>query len=195
VSVSEPALARFLAGVGRGAKVLGVDLPLLVENRYEDPAEVGRDRLVNAAAGHVLAGGAAVVVDLGSAVTADAVDADGAFLGGAIAPGLPAFRAGLRAAAPALPPIPEGEPPNGIPRSTADALRAGAVRGLAGLADRLVADARAGLVTGEEPAPALLTGGDAALVSRHMSTRTRLCPDLTLRGVAILRRRAKEGRP
>lgn len=195
VSVSAPALARFLAGAGRGGLVLGEDLPIRIANRYERPEEVGRDRLADAAAAGAIANGAAVAVDLGSAVTVDAVGADGAFLGGPIAPGLPAFRAGLKAAAPALPEVPAGEPPAGIPRSTADALRTGAVLGLAGLVDRLVGETQTTMRSeGHAPdvPPVFLTGGDALLVAPWLSLRATVVPHLTLRGAARLYRRARE---
>jgi len=188
VSVDDAALSAFLGGAGAGALVLGGDLPILVPNRYRDPAEVGHDRLVNAAAAHAAAGGAVVTVDLGSAVTVDAVAADGAFLGGAIAPGRPAMTAGLEAAAPALPRFDGGAPPDGIPRSTRDAIREGVILGLAGLVDRLVSVA-AGRLAGEPRV--ILTGGDAALLEGRLATRADTVPDLTLLGVRLLYDRAR----
>ena len=189
VSVSEGRLVAFLAGAGRGARVLGVDLPLLIENRYEIPGDVGRDRLVNAAAGHARSGGAALVVDLGSAVTVDAVSADGAFLGGAIAPGLHALRRGLAAAAPALPDWDLGEPAGAVPGSTAEAIRAGIVLGFAGLVDRLIVEGRRWL---DRPdAPVLLTGGDAPSVATRLCAETEVVPHLTLEGVRLLYDRAR----
>ena len=125
ISVNEDALAALLAGAGKGAIVLGRDLPIRMVNRYRDPSETGPDRLAAAAAAHAVAGGAAVVVDVGSAVTVDAVDDDGVFLGGTIGPGRSALVAGLRGAAPALPcagELPEGEEPVGLLPVLADDL-------------------------------------------------------------------------
>jgi type III pantothenate kinase len=184
VSVNEGGLRALRAWAGRPVAVLGEDLPLRVRNRYRDPAEVGRDRLVNAAAAHDLVGGAAVVADLGSAVTVDAVSGEGTFLGGAIAPGLPALRAGLRASAPALPEADGEEPPRGLPRSTAEALRAGVLLGLAGAVERLAA-AMADAMEGRDP-PLVLTGGDAERIAALLAGPVVVEPHLTLRGVRLL---------
>lgn len=200
VSVSEPALAALRADLGRAGLagrlvVLGVDVPLLVPNRYRDPAEVGRDRLVAAAAARELAGGAAVVVDAGSAVTVDAVAADGAFLGGSIAPGRRAMTLGLAAAAPALPPVPADDAPAGLPRSTCEALAAGTTLGLAGLVDRLVRLAADELGRAGEPGPAVIvTGGDGDRLAPLLEREVVVEPWLTLRGVRLLHGRAGEGR-
>jgi len=187
VSVNDRLLDAFLAGPGRGTAVLGRDLPLLVTNLYRDPKETGHDRLAAAAAAHVDAGGAAVIVDLGSAVTVDAVDDDGVFLGGAIAPGRPALVSGLAVAAPRLPPPGEGEPAPGLPTSTADAVRIGIDHGLAGIVTRLVGDARDELGDGT---PVLLTGGDARSVAPRLPFSVRIRPHLVLDGVRILYDRA-----
>ena len=183
VSVSAPGLAEFLSGAGRGALVLGEDLAISVPNRYVDPSEVGADRLVNAAGAHSIAGGAAIVVDLGSAVTVDAVSEDGAFLGGAIGPGLPSLKAGLRAAAPALPEWQGEEPAPNLPRSTCEAVCWGMVDGLTGLVERLIALVRRSV---GEDAPIFLTGGDAKLVAGRLDCRAVVVPHLTLDGVRIL---------
>lgn len=191
VSVNAGGLAALRAWAARPVLVIGEDVPLPVPNRYRRPSEVGRDRLVNAAAAHALAGGAAVVADLGSAVTVDAVGADGAFLGGAIAPGLPALRAGLRAAAPALPPWDGAGPAGGLPGSTAEALGWGILLGLAGAVERLAREARRHAGAG---APLVLCGGDAARVAPFVGEPVRLAPHLTLVGVRLLGA-GREGAP
>jgi len=189
VSVNEAALAAFLAGPGTGTLVLGRDLPIRMENRYRDPAETGHDRLAAAAAAHHLAGGAVVIVDLGSAVTVDAVDDEGVFLGGAIGPGRPALVAGLRAAAPALPPA--GELPSGLPRATGEAVRAGIEFGLAGIVTRLVEEAARALPRGMET-PVYVTGGDAGETVGRLPFPVRIDPHLVLRGVRVLYGSAQE---
>ncbi len=188
VSVSEPGLAAFLSGPGQGAVVLGRDVEILVENRYLDPAEVGADRLANCAAAHEACGGPAVAVDLGTAVTVDAVSADGAFLGGAIGPGLPSLTTGLCRAAPGLPEWHQEEPEGGLPRSTRQAVSWGIVHGFAGLVDRLVEDVRRSV---PEAAPILLTGGDGVFMAGRLACRPRIVAHLTLDGVRILYDRAR----
>src|SRR5690606_11778764 len=93
------ALEAVLADAGVRLEVAGRDLPCPLPLAYADPNELGTDRWLAALAAFA-AHGAAVVVQCGTAITADAVDASGRFLGGAIAPGLRAMAAGLAAAAP-----------------------------------------------------------------------------------------------
>jgi type III pantothenate kinase len=191
VSVTEPGLDALREAAGAAVLVLGRDLPILVPNAYRDPSEVGRDRLAAAAAAHERADGPAVVVDAGSAVTVDAVAGDGTFLGGAIAPGLRAMVEGLARVAPALPAPGDEGPPAGLPRSTAEALAAGIGWGLAGLVDRLVAEAAAALEAAGEGSPAvLLTGGDADRIAPRLARAAVVAPHLTLHGVRILHERA-----
>ena len=191
VSVNRPLLDEFLQGTGRGALVLGRDLESPVVNRYRRPEEVGADRLVNAAAGHARVRGAAVVVDLGSAVTVDVVSKDGEFLGGAIGPGLPSLAAGLAEAAPALPSWDGRSPGAGVPRSTREAIRRGLVAGLVGITERLVREME--VAAGHEAGslPLVLTGGDAGLVGPRLDREALTVPHLTLDGVRLLYERAR----
>ncbi len=194
VSVSAPGLAALERAAGRRVLVLGRDLPLLVANRYRRPEEAGHDRLVNAAAAHAEAGGAAVAVDAGSAVTVDAVGRDGAFLGGAIAPGLGAHARGLAGAAPALPTWDGRSPAGGVPATTAEAIRAGVVTGFVGAVERLVREVSAALIAAESlsaPPAVLVTGGDGPLLCATTVLPVRGVPDLTLVGVRILYERGK----
>jgi pantothenate kinase type III len=164
VSVSDRHLAALEAAAGRRLPLLGRDFPAAVENRTERPGETGHDRLCAAAAAHARARGPAVAAGLGTAITVDAVGASGAFLGGAIAPGLRAAAAGLAAAAPRLPAPDLGPGPVPFPGATsAGALRAGHLLGFAGLVDRLAEEAARAAAAGGDPAavPVLLHGGDA----------------------------------
>jgi type III pantothenate kinase len=187
VSVSSSGLGTLERRLGRSLAVLGRDVPILVRNAYETPEEAGADRLANAAAAHARTGGAAVAVDAGSAVTVDAVGSDGTFLGGAIAPGLPALRAGLARATPALPAWDGLAPAPGLPRRTIDAIRAGVLLGLCGAVERLVDLALA--ATGDG-AGVLLTGGDATLLASCLGRPSIVVPHLTLEGARLLFERA-----
>jgi type III pantothenate kinase len=149
---------------------------------------VGADRLVNAYAAARLHETPAIVIDLGTATTVDAVDADGTFVGGAIAPGLELGLRALASGTALLPRVPLAAPPAAIGRDTAGAIQSGVVLGHVGLVHELVAriaielgqgDGRRPIVvvTGglsREPWVALLEGVDA------------VDPDLTLRGLALL---------
>jgi type III pantothenate kinase len=164
-----------------------VPLPI----RVERPDEVGADRLVNALAAARLYGTPAVVVDLGTATTFDAIAADGAFLGGAIAAGLEIGLEALAARTAKLPRIELRQPDRAIARDTVGALQAGTILGYQALVSGLLARVRRELAdtAGVEPEAiaTILTGGLArtAWVS-GIEGIGRIDPDLTLKGLAIL---------
>jgi type III pantothenate kinase len=159
--------------------------------RTERPDEVGADRLVNALAATRLYGTPAVVVDLGTATTFDCVGADGAFVGGAIAPGLELGLDALAARTAKLPRIDLRTPDHAIGRDTVGAIQSGAVLGhqalVAGLLDRIrheLADAAGSAATDVR---VILTGGlSAAPWAGDLEGVDAIDPDLTLRGLAIL---------
>jgi type III pantothenate kinase len=191
LSVSAPNEAALLEVAARrpgvAVRVLGRDVPLSIENRTRRPEEVGLDRLANAAAAHVRSGGAAVVGDVGTAITVDAVDVTGAFAGGTIAPGPLAALEGLRARAPHLP-DPGDAPSAGALGGTTSEAMAGALEiGFAGLLDRLLGEAAAAL--GGEP-EVFLTGGGAERIGGALRTPVTHVPHLTLEGIHLLARRA-----
>lgn len=145
---------------------------------YSDPRALGADRWANLLGARSLLGESnAVVVDAGTAVTVDALEAGGRHLGGAILPGLQAARAGLRSAAPALPAAGE---PVGLPaRATRAAIAGGSLIGLAGAIERVAMEVGRSL-----PAPVwLLTGGDADTLRPWLDPSWRHDPQLTLRGL------------
>jgi type III pantothenate kinase len=164
-----------------------VPLPI----RMERPDDVGADRLVNALAAARLYGTPAVVVDLGTATTFDAVATDGAFLGGAIAPGLEVGLEALTARTARLPRIELRQPDRAIARDTVGALQAGAILGYQSLVGGLLARVRRELAdsAGIEPEAVItiLTGGLARAVwVAGIDGISAVDPDLTLKGLAIL---------
>jgi type III pantothenate kinase len=173
-------------------------VPLAI--RVDRPQDVGADRLVNALAVARLHGTPAVVADAGTATTVDAVAADGAFLGGAIAPGLELGLEALATRTARLPRVELRRPDRAIGRDTVSAIQAGAVLGyealLGGLVERIrreLADA-----SGIEPAAVrtVLTGGlSAAPWARDVPGIETLDPDLTLKGLAILYAEVNGGEP
>ena len=183
-------LALVLATAGR------VPLPI----RVERPDEVGADRLVNALAAARLYGTPAVVVDLGTASTFDAVAADGAFVGGAIAPGLEVGVDALAARTAKLPRIELRQPDRAIARDTAGALQAGAILGYQALVTGLLGRVRRELAdtTGIEPEAVvtILTGGlaRAPWVAGIEGVGT-IDLDLTLKGLSILHAEVTGGEP
>ncbi len=153
------------------------------EIRLENPEEVGADRLLNAMAAHTRYRGPLVVVDFGTATTFDIVDADGAYLGGVIAPGINLSIEALHQAAARLPRIGIGRPQSVIGRSTIPAMRSGIYWGYVGLIEGL-------LVRIEEeygqPLKAIATGGLAPLFAEGTTKFTAIDEDLTLDGLRLL---------
>ena len=151
---------------------------------YDDPTRIGVDRLAAAAAAHraAPAGRAAVVVDAGTALTVDAIDAKGTFRGGAIAPGL---RLGLNALSAGTSFLPQVELAATTPllgKNTADGLRSGVLHGSAALVEGLCTRMAAAL---DSPVAVFLTGGDAPLLQPHIAAVHTCGPNLVLRGLAF----------
>jgi type III pantothenate kinase len=156
------------------------------EIRIDNPDEVGADRLLNAAAAHVRYGGPLVIVDFGTATTFDLVDADGAYLGGVISPGINLSIEALHMAAARLPRIAIGRPQSVIGRSTIPAMRSGIYWGYVGLIEGLLVR-----IEGEfgQPLKAIATGGLAPLFAEGTDKFTAIDPDLTLDGLRLLSQR------
>jgi len=173
-----------------------VPLPI----RVDRPAEVGADRLVNALAAGRLYGTPAVVADFGTATTFDCVAADGAYVGGAIAPGLELGVEALAARTAKLPRIELRTPDRAIGRDTVSAMQSGTVFGYQALTSGLLARVRAELADAAGVAPAdvkaILTGGlSAAPWARALDGIDAIDPDLTLKGLAILHAEVSGGEP
>ena len=173
-------------------------VPLAI--RVDRPAEVGADRLVNALAAQRLYGTPAVVVDFGTATTLDAVATDGAYVGGAIAPGLELGLEALAARTAKLPRIELRAPDRAIGRDTVSAMQAGTVLGYRALAAGLLGQVRAELAEAAGIPPsevrAILTGGlSAAPWARGLEGVDVIDPELTLKGLAILHAEVAGGEP
>jgi type III pantothenate kinase len=189
-----PALGAALEAVAarrdRGLVMAGAGtVPLPV--RVDRPGEVGADRLVNALAAGRLYGAPAVVVDFGTATTFDCVAADGAYVGGAIAPGLELGLEALAARTAKLPRVELRTPDRAIGRDTVSAIQSGAVFGYQALAAGLLARIRRELADASDVEPAevraILTGGlSAAPWANMLEGIDAIDPDLTLKGLAIL---------
>ncbi|HET7677142.1 MAG TPA: type III pantothenate kinase [Candidatus Limnocylindrales bacterium] len=158
--------------------------------RVDRPAEVGADRLVNALAAGRLHGAPAVVIDFGTAITLDAVAADGAYVGGAIAPGLEIGLEALAERTAKLPRIELRQPRRAIGRDTISAMRSGAVYGALGAVRELRSRVAAELAEdgGDiEKVCTILTGGIAAQAwFAELVGADVVDPELTLRGLLLL---------
>jgi type III pantothenate kinase len=156
-----------------------------LKNRYDDPGAVGADRIVNAVAAGRHYGFPAIIVDIGTATTVEAVDGEGCYLGGAILTGLDVALDALVSRTAKLPSVDlEEEPPRAIATNTPDSIRSGFVYGYAGALDALVRRSREEL--GEEGVRVVATGGPARVIVRHCREIQEFDPDLTLKGLRIL---------
>jgi type III pantothenate kinase len=168
--------------------------------RTDRPGDVGADRLVNALAAGRLYGTPAVVVDFGTATTFDCVAADGAYVGGAIAPGLELGLEALAARTAKLPRIELRTPDRAIGRDTVSAMQSGTIFGYQALVTGLLARIRRELADAGGVAPgevrAILTGGlSAAPWAGALEGIDAIDPDLTLKGLAIFHAEVAGGQP
>ncbi len=162
-------------------KALTVQAMPFMKHAYHKPRKLGVDRLVNAYAAWRLYGGPAVVVDIGTAITWDAVDSDGKFLGGAIAPGPGTMAQALHRNTALLPEPPVKRQARAIGRDTEECIRSGIYWGTAAMVRQLAA--QIGREAGGR-ARMLVTGGAAPLFLPHLKG-FRHDPDLTLKGIAL----------
>ena len=148
-----------------------------------DPDSVGPDRIANAFAGRSLHGSPCIVVDLGTATSFDCVSKQGAFVGGAIAPGMRTASDDLFLRAARLSSIELRRPERAVARTTAENLRVGVLWGYAGLVDALVRRMRGEL--GGRP-KVVATGGLARLVASECESVDLVDEWLTLKGLQLL---------
>lgn len=173
----------------RGIRVLfanATTVPIAI--RIDEPTQAGDDRLVNAFAAARLHGTPAIVIDLGTATTFDVVAGDGAFIGGAIAPGVTLGVEALAARTAQLPRVPLVMPPRAIGRDTVSAMQSGALIGYLGLVSELIRAITAELTLDGGPAPkVILTGGLSSTPwAASIPGVDAIDPLLTLRGLALL---------
>jgi type III pantothenate kinase len=150
---------------------------------YPDPDTIGQDRLANAVAARHHHGAPSLVVDFGTAVTFDVVDARGNYVGGIIAPGLSAMTDYLHEKTALLPRIRIRNPRRVIGRNTEEAMLSGSVFGYRGLVRGLILDLRREL--GVRRLPVVATGGYARLIARGLPEIDTVSPGLTLEGLRL----------
>jgi type III pantothenate kinase len=150
---------------------------------YDDPSQVGADRLVNAAAAIKKYGTPCVVVDFGTATTLDAITRSGEYLGGTISPGIEISSLALFRAAARLSRVELVAPANPIGRNTVESIQSGIINGAAGQVDRLVELFKSEL---GEDAKVVGTGGLAEIVADRCRTIEEWDPLLTLDGLKLI---------
>jgi type III pantothenate kinase len=163
--------------------VVGPGVKTGIPIRYDDPREVGPDRIVNAIAAKERYGAPVIVVDFGTSTNFDVVSPAGEYVGGVLAPGIEISMDALFARAARLVKVDFVEPPTVIAKNTVAALQSGLVHGFAGQVDRIVEEIRGEL--GSE-ATAIATGGLAPLIAPHARTIATTDAALTLHGLRLI---------
>ena len=193
VSTTVPQLARSYADfaarytraelleVGPGVKT---GMPM----RYDDPREVGPDRIANAVAAAARYGPPCIVVDFGTSTNFDVVSPEGEYVGGVLAPGVEISMDALFQRAARLFKVDYAEPPTVIAKNTAASLQSGLVYGFAGQVDGIVERIRGELGV---DAQTVATGGLAELIAPHARTLERVDPFLTLEGLRLIWERSR----
>lgn len=197
-SVVPPVMYTLISAIRKYLQVqpviVGRDVPAGIENRYHNPREVGTDRLVNAVAAVRQYGSPLIIIDIGTAITFDAIDQDGAYQGGAIFPGIKIAMEALFRKASKLPRVDIARPEHAIGKTTVQSMQSGAVRGYAG--------ALAGIITEFQQelggqARVIATGGMGRMMAAYCSLIDEVNPNLTLEGLRMIyenNRAAFEGR-
>lgn len=164
--------------IGEDSVDIGIDV------KIDRPEEVGADRLVNAVAAFAEAGGAAIVVDFGTATTFDVVGADGAYLGGVISPGIHLSLKALFEAAANLPLIEVEEPSGGVTgKNTLDAMRSGIFWGYIGLIEGIIKRIKA---EHGGDIRVIATGGLAGIFADRTDAIDSVDRALTIKGLALV---------
>jgi type III pantothenate kinase len=169
--------------IGRDPLVVNAGIRTGVRLRYEDPRQVGADRVADAAAVRVLYGGPACIVDFGTATIFDAISEEGDYLGGAIAPGIGIAADALFQRAAKLPRVDLQRPPGVIGRNVVHSLQSGLLFGYVGLVEGMVARFRAQLGPRMN---VIATGSLAEVIARETDVIRIVAPWLTLDGLRIL---------
>ncbi|MDD4199823.1 MAG: type III pantothenate kinase [Eubacteriales bacterium] len=187
----------------RRAIVIGPGIKTGLVVKYDNPKQVGADRIVNAVAAHAKYGGPLIVVDLGTATTFCAITAKAEYIGGTIAPGLKISSDALFEKTAILPKVELEEPGNVICRNTINSMQSGLVYGHMGLVEFIVRKMKTELVEvckvsgepiSENDIQVIATGGLATMVDKGVDCINYVDKLLTLEGLEMIYRKNKKCR-
>lgn len=159
------------------------DCALPIDVRVDEGTGVGPDRLVNTVAGFDQFGGDLILVDFGTATTFDVVAADGAYIGGAIAPGVNLSLQALHEAAAALPHVDIAKPQRVVATNTVACMQSGVFWGYVGLVREICSRIKA---ERERPMKVIATGGLAPLFQQTDALFDKIEDTLTMRGLTVI---------
>lgn len=171
--------------------VVGPGIKTGLNIKYDNPKEVGADRIVNAVAGIHLYGSPLIIVDFGTATTYCYINEKNQYMGGAIAPGIAISTEALYSRAAKLPRIEIARPEGVIGRNTVSAMQAGILFGYVGQVEGIVARIKAQAI--EKP-KVIATGGLAALIAAESNAIDVVDPFLTLKGLQLIYQRNTEAK-
>ena len=163
--------------------VVGKDVDTGMVNHYNNPREVGVDRLVNGVSAMARYGKPLIIVDIGTAITFDAIDQSGAYLGGAIFPGIKVAMEALFMKASKLPRVDIAATEYAIGRTTVQSMQSGAVRGYVGALTGIIEDMKKEL---DGNVRVIATGGMGRMMAEHCSLIDEVDPNLTLDGLRMI---------
>lgn len=169
--------------------VIGPGVKTGMPIRFDNPKEVGADRIVNGVAAFHKYGGPVIVVDLGTATTFDVISAKGEYLGGAIAPGVGISTDALFSYAAKLPRVELIKPPRVIGKNTVACMQSGIMYGLLGQVEGIVARIKKEL---QSQVTVIATGGFASLFEAEQGVVDYVDPFLTLEGLRLIHEMNKE---
>lgn len=163
--------------------IVGENIDAGMVNLYENPKEVGVDRLVNAVYAVEKYGSPLIIIDIGTATTFDAVNARGEYMGGAIFPGMVLSMEALFMKAAKLPRVDISRPEKAIGRNTVQSMQSGAVRGYVGAVEGIVAEMRKEI---EGDVKVIATGGMGRMMSEFTDIIDDVDVNLTLEGLKVI---------
>ena len=170
--------------VGPGIKT-GIDI------KYDNPKEVGADRIVNAISGHEKYGGPLIIVDSGTAITFDAIGSDGSYLGGVITPGIKISSEALFLRTAKLPKVEIAKPDKIIGKNTVNSIQSGLVYGYIGMIDYIIENMIKEMDYKEGRVKVIATGGFSSLIVNESKYIDIIDSMLTLEGLRIIYERNK----
>lgn len=171
--------------VGVEPLIVGKDIDAGLVNYYDNPKEVGVDRLVNAVSAVRTYGTPLIIIDVGTATTFDVIDKEGAYCGGAIFPGIKVAMEALFMKASKLPRVDIVRPDKAIGTNTVMSMQSGAVRGYAGAIQGIVTEMLEE-IDGKDACRVVATGGMGRMMAKYCDAITDVNPNLTLEGLRIL---------
>jgi len=169
--------------------IIGPGIKTGMNIKYDNPREVGADRIVNAIAAYEKYGGPLIVVDFGTATTFCAISGEGDYLGGVISPGIKISSEALFQRAAKLPKVELVKPKNIICKNTINSMQSGIIYGYVGLVDYIVGRMKEEI--GEEVKNVVATGGLSGLIASESKTLNKIDKLLTLEGLRIIYERNK----